>query len=65
MITEIYKESNVLKSLKHRNIIQLHKTFLHKTDIVLIMEVCAGGELKKLIQDQNGLSEFETRFFTQ
>ena len=64
MISEIYKEANVLKTLKHRNIIQLEKTFLHKTDIVLIMELCDGGELKKLIEDKNGLTEFEARFIT-
>ena len=49
MVAEIYKESDVLGKLKHKNIIELHKTFLHKTDIVLITELCAGGELKNLV----------------
>ena len=28
------------------------------------MELCDGGELKKLIEDKNGLTEFEARFIT-
>jgi len=61
MISEIYKESKTLKSLKHKNIIKLYTTFLHKSDLILIMEVCEGGELKALVKEKGGLDELYAR----
>ena len=60
-ISEIYKEAKCLKQLKHRNIIRLHQAFLHKSDIVLIMEYADGGELKALVKEKKGLDELRTR----
>lgn len=61
MISEIYKESKTLKSLKHKNIIRLYTTFLHKADLILIMEACEGGELKELVKSKGGFDELYAR----
>jgi len=45
-ISELYKEAKCLNSLKHKNIIKLQQTFVHKTDLIMVMEYADGGELK-------------------
>ena len=57
----IFKESNALKSLNHKNIIKLYHTFLHDNNVVLIMEIADGGELKTYVEKQGFLSESEAR----
>ena len=59
MVKEIFRESKTLSVLHHKNIISLKRTFLHNTDLVLIMEYVPDGELKKLVQDRKGLTELE------
>lgn len=51
----------MLKTLEHKNIVKLYDTFIHKNEIVMIMEYCDGGELAKYVEDNEGISEVETR----
>lgn len=64
-IAEIYKEAKLLKSLKHKNIIKLDQAFLHKSDLVLVMEVADGGELKDLVKQKQGIDEMRVREITR
>ena len=57
LVKEIFRESKTLSVLQHKNIITLHRTFLHKNDIVLIMEYAPDGELKKYVLENGGVSE--------
>lgn len=57
LIKEIFRESTILKKLDHKNIIQLHKAFIMKEDIVLIMDLASGGELKKYVMNNGQLRE--------
>ena len=59
LVKEIFRESKTLSVLHHRNIISLKRTFLYNTDLVLIMEYAPGGELKKYVLDNKGLSELD------
>lgn len=56
-VKEIFRESQTLAVLQHRNIIGLKRTFLHNNNIVLIMEYAPGGELKKYVIENKGLPE--------
>ena len=60
-IEEIYREGKMLKTLEHKNIVKLYGTFIHKNEVVMIMEYCDGGELAKYVEENEGISEIETR----
>lgn len=47
--------------MKHKNIIRLNQTFIHKSDLVLIMEHADGGELKALVKEKDGIDEMRVR----
>lgn len=57
LVKEIFRESKTLNVLQHKNIISLKRTFLHKNDIVLIMEYAPDGELKNYVIENGGISE--------
>ena len=44
-IKKIRKEINILKRLKHRNIVQLYEIMESKTNLYIIMEYCEGKDL--------------------
>lgn len=58
-LPRIYNEIECLKKLKHRNIAQLYQVFETQTDIFLVLEYCAGGELFDYIVKKSKLSEQE------
>ena len=64
-IKKIRKEINILKKLKHRNIIQLYEIMESKTNLYIIMEYCEGKELFDYIVNHKYLSEKEACFFFQ
>lgn len=60
-VKEIFRESRTMRLLNHSNIVKLHFAFLHKKDIVLIMEYAGGGELRSFIREHpEGCSELHT-----
>ena len=46
--------------LKHKSVIRQKATFLHKQDLIVIMELCQGGELMDLVQEED-LPELRVR----
>ena len=44
-IQKIRKEINILKRLKHKNVIQLYEIMESKSNLYIVMEYCPGGEL--------------------
>ena len=64
-IKKIRKEINILKRLKHRNVIQLYEIMESKTNLYIIMEYCEGKELFDYIVKNKFLSEKEACFFFQ
>ncbi|PSS30136.1 Serine/threonine-protein kinase [Actinidia chinensis var. chinensis] len=53
------------RSLKHPNIIRFKEVLLTPTDLVIVMEYAAGGELFEQICNAGRFSEEEARFFFQ
>lgn len=64
--TRIEREINILKSLRHNNIIQLYSVISSTTKIYIIMEYASGKELFDHIVSKTRLSEMEAcRLFHQ
>ena len=64
-IKKIRKEINILKRLKHRNIVQLYEIMESKTNLYIIMEYCEGKDLFDYIVKKKFLSEKEACIFFQ
>ena len=58
---EIYREADAMEKLDHNHIIKLHKAFLHKKEVILIMEYAGGGELAARVDEKGSLSEVKAR----
>lgn len=57
----IYQEIKILQSVSHPNIVKYIEHEETTTSISIVMEYCAGGDLKKYIQKRGHLNEDEIR----
>ena len=65
-IQKIRKEINILKRIKHKNIIQLYEIMESKSNLYIVMEYCENKELFDYIISKKYLKEKEAcRFFQQ
>ena len=63
---QIKKEIAIMKSLQHRNIIELYEVLASPSTIYLVLELVTGGELFNVIVEQGRLEEDEAReYFSQ
>ncbi|CAK8696663.1 unnamed protein product [Clavelina lepadiformis] len=63
---DIQREVKILTSITHDNIISLHEVFENNAEVVLMLEMVAGGELFDFLSEKDYLSEAETiDFITQ
>lgn len=60
-IEEIYREADALQKLHHNHIINLHKAFVQKKEVILIMEYAGGGELTDRLDEKGSFSEVYAR----
>lgn len=56
--SSLESEINIMKKLSHKNIVKLHDLVMTSNSIYLIMEFCAGGDLKRYCRNRK-LSEDE------
>lgn len=64
-VNKIQKEINILKKLRHKNLIQLYEIMESKTNLFLIMEYCPKGELFDYIVKRKKLTEYTACKFFQ
>ena len=65
-VVRIKKEINILKQLRHKNIIQLYEIMESQSNLYIVMEYCEGKELFDYIIKRKHLPEREAcRFFQQ
>ena len=50
MVQKVYQERNILKKLKHPNIVKLHASFTSKRHIYLVFEYISMGNLENFIK---------------
>ncbi|XP_072520452.1 death-associated protein kinase 1 isoform X2 [Salminus brasiliensis] len=63
---DIEREVSILKEIQHPNVITLHDVFENKHEVILILELVAGGELFDFLAEKESLSEEEaTEFLKQ
>ncbi|XP_006898936.1 PREDICTED: death-associated protein kinase 1 isoform X2 [Elephantulus edwardii] len=63
---DIEREVSILKEIQHPNVITLHEVYENKTDVILILELVAGGELFDFLAEKESLTEEEaTEFLKQ
>ncbi|XP_055017904.1 death-associated protein kinase 1 [Boleophthalmus pectinirostris] len=63
---DIEREVSILKEIQHPNVITLHEVFENKAEVILILELVAGGELFDFLAEKESLSEEEaTQFLKQ
>ncbi|XP_029959778.1 death-associated protein kinase 1 [Salarias fasciatus] len=63
---DIEREVGILREIQHPNIITLHEVFESKADVILILELVAGGELFDFLAEKESLTEEEaTQFLKQ
>ncbi|XP_058256235.1 serine/threonine-protein kinase 33 isoform X1 [Hemibagrus wyckioides] len=55
------REVNILKQVNHKHIIHLEEVLETPERMYLVVDLCEGGELKKLLQKNKRFSEEETR----
>ena len=60
-VNSVYKEAQSLKSIRHKNIIELYHAFVEGKQLIMIMELAEGGELLKYVSDRGTLKEAEAR----
>lgn len=60
---DIQKEVNILTSVDHPNIIHLYEVYECRTEVILVLELVAGGELFDYISEKDHLSEEEASSF--
>ena len=65
-IKKIKKEINILKRIRHKNVIQLYEIMESKSNLYIVMEYCENKELFDYIVSKKFLKEKEAcRFFQQ
>lgn len=58
----IFREAETLKSLKHKNIVQVYNSFtMLSMKVVFIMEYCAGGELLEYLENYGTMNEKQAK----
>jgi serine/threonine protein kinase len=60
-VSQIFKEAQNLKKLRHKNIVELHHAFIEGKQLIMIMELAAGGEVLGYVMKKERLSEPSTR----
>jgi serine/threonine protein kinase len=60
----VKEEIKIHKSLKHKNIVRLLSFFTDESYVFLVMELCDGGDLERVIGRQ-GLSEADARSYLE
>ncbi|KAM9764664.1 serine/threonine-protein kinase 33 isoform 1-T1 [Menidia menidia] len=61
MVEMLDNEINILRQVNHTHIIHLEAIYSTAGMIYMVMELCSGGDLKKLLQQKKFFTEDETR----
>ena len=59
--TKIMHEVRILTQLRHPSVVKLYETFETKRHIMLVMELCAGGDLLNFVRKRKKLDEMTAK----
>ncbi|XP_005090056.2 serine/threonine-protein kinase 33 [Aplysia californica] len=60
-LRQLEKEVSIFKKVDHKNIIKLKEVIESPKKMYLIMELCTGGDLARLLQQRTSLTEADTK----
>lgn len=55
--TKLQNEISALKAIKHENIIRLYETFYNDKYLLIVIELCSGGDLLSYVRKRRKLTE--------
>jgi len=55
--TKLNNEINILKALQHKNVVRLHETFTNDHYLLIVNELCEGGDLLSYVRKRRKLTE--------
>ena len=59
---KLQNEISILRMLKHRNIVRLYETFSTKDFLLIVTELCTGGDLLSYVRKRRKLNEPIAKF---
>ena len=59
---KVMQEVNLLKVLKHKNIVRLFENFENEKYLLYVIELCAGGDLLSFVRRRKRLDEREAKY---
>ncbi len=59
---KVMQEYSILKHLRHRNVIRLYESFESVKHILIVMELCSGGDLLNYVRKRRKLKEDMAKF---
>jgi len=63
---KLMKEVNLLLKLRHNNIVKIYETIETEKHLIIVMELCAGGDLLSYVRKRRRLKEpFAKNIFKQ
>jgi MAP/microtubule affinity-regulating kinase len=63
-IDMVFREAELMKSLRHTGIVKIHNCYtLPNMQVVIVMEYLQGGELLAYLEEHGRLSEDEARYY--
>jgi calcium-dependent protein kinase len=61
----LLNEVNIMKKLRHPNIVRLYETFKTNSSIQLVMHKCSGGDLRKFLEKKHPGDEMSPQYETR
>ena len=55
--TKLFKEVNLLLKLRHTHVVKIFETIETEKNVVIVMELCAGGDLLNYVRRNRRLKE--------
>lgn len=60
---KVAKEVAILKKINHKNIVRLYETYESQKHFLIVMEICAGGDLLNYVWKRWKLTEDYAKYF--
>lgn len=60
---KVAKEVAILKKINHKNIVRLYETYESAKHFLIVMEICAGGDLLNYVRKRRKLTEEYAKYF--
>lgn len=60
--SKLRREISLLKSITHKNVVRLYETFSNENHLLIVTELCSGGDLLSYVKKRRKLTESVAKF---